>query len=280
MKRIAILMTVFNRKKTTLQCLDSLKKLKLPEGYSYEVFLTNDGCTDGTPEAVKKNFPEVRIINGDGSLFWNRGMRAAWEEAAKDDFDYYLWLNDDVIVYPKLFDVLIKCSEQLANKAILCGPVEDSAHTGMTYGGELKWKKFVSPDGTLMKIDYSQGNIVLIPRFAFQKVGFNDSYYRHSKGDSDYGLMASKLGVSYYQTPCYLGSCELHSELGKCYNPDFCIRDRWKAFNRPNGSPLNETWYYWKKHRGTFWAFYECFKTIIRVLFPQIWTKSGHATLQ
>lgn len=33
-------MTVFNRKTTTLQCLNSLKKLKLPKEYSYEVFLT------------------------------------------------------------------------------------------------------------------------------------------------------------------------------------------------------------------------------------------------
>ena len=152
MKRIAILMTVFNRKTTTLQCLNSLKKLKLPKEYSYEVFLTNDGCTDGTPEAVESGFPEVRIINGDGSLFWNRGMRAAWEEAAKEDFDYYLWLNDDVIVYPGLFEVLMNCSEQLGNKAIICGPVEDSAHTCMTYGGEMKWKKVIAPDGTLKKM--------------------------------------------------------------------------------------------------------------------------------
>ena len=28
----------------------------------------------------------VHIINGDGSLYWNRGMIAAWEEAAKEGF--------------------------------------------------------------------------------------------------------------------------------------------------------------------------------------------------
>lgn len=280
MKKIAVLMTVFNRKVTTLRCLKSLQELYIPSGYTYEVFLTNDGCTDGTPEAIRANFPDVHIVNGDGTLFWNRGMLKAWQEAAKYDFDYYLWLNDDVFVYTNFFEVLLSSSNKLNHKSIICGPVEDSNHTCMTYGGELKWKRFVAPDGTLMRIDYSQGNIVLIPRDVFLKIGYNDSYYRHSKGDSDYGLMASKIGIPYYQTPCYLGSCELHLDLPKCYNPKYSIIERFRAFNLPTGSPINETWYYWKKHRGLFFAFFETTKTIIRMVCPQIWIWTGHSTLQ
>lgn len=73
-KRIAVLLTVFNRRETTLTCLESLFSGSVPEGYSIEVYLTDDGCTDGTTDAVRERFPDVRIVAGDGSLYWNRGM--------------------------------------------------------------------------------------------------------------------------------------------------------------------------------------------------------------
>ena len=71
---IAVLMTVHNRKHETLACLKSLFQAKIPENYSIEVFLTNDGCTDGTPEEIRLLYPSVHILNGSGELYWNRGM--------------------------------------------------------------------------------------------------------------------------------------------------------------------------------------------------------------
>ena len=73
MKSIAVLLTVFNRKEKTLQCLGNLYKQLPIQGYSVDIYLTNDGCTDGTPEAIAQKFPEVNIIHSKGNLFWNRG---------------------------------------------------------------------------------------------------------------------------------------------------------------------------------------------------------------
>lgn len=93
MKTIAILLTVFNRKDKTIKCLEKLYEQLPIEGYEVNIYLTNDGCTDGTPEAVKKRFPQVKIVDSQGNLFWNRGMYMAWETAAKEkDYDFYLWL--------------------------------------------------------------------------------------------------------------------------------------------------------------------------------------------
>ena len=47
-KSIAVILTVHNRKMKTLECLSSLFK----EHNNFEVFLTNDGCTDGTSEVI------------------------------------------------------------------------------------------------------------------------------------------------------------------------------------------------------------------------------------
>ena len=61
MKSIAVLLTVFNRKEKTLQCLGNLYKQLPIQGYSVDIYLTNDGCTDSTPEAIAQKFPEVNI---------------------------------------------------------------------------------------------------------------------------------------------------------------------------------------------------------------------------
>lgn len=85
---IAVLLTVHDRKNKTLRCLENLYKQVLPNYLRLDIYLTDDGCTDGTPEAIKRQFPKVHIIKGDGNLFWNRGMYRAWEEAAKQDYNF------------------------------------------------------------------------------------------------------------------------------------------------------------------------------------------------
>lgn len=83
---LAVLLTVHNRKTKTLKCLQQLYTQIPIKGYQVDVYLTDDGCTDGTPEAISQEFPQVHIIHGDGKLFWNRGMYTAWQEAAKNNY--------------------------------------------------------------------------------------------------------------------------------------------------------------------------------------------------
>ena len=88
MGKIAVLMTVHNRKEKTLRCLSSLEETLASwrERFELKVFLTDDGCTDGTAEAVRRkewSFP-VEILQGDGTLFWNGGMILAWKAAISE----------------------------------------------------------------------------------------------------------------------------------------------------------------------------------------------------
>ena len=70
MKKIAILITVHNRKEKTLACLKNLYAQQLPNAVEIEVYLTDDSCTDGTVEAIRIHYPQTNIIKGDGNLFW------------------------------------------------------------------------------------------------------------------------------------------------------------------------------------------------------------------
>ena len=97
MDNIAILLTVYNRKNVTINGITTLFSImKMMKDFHFEVFMTNDGCTDGTEEEVAALFPSIHIINCSGQLYWSRGMNVAWRAAVRyGKFDYFIWFNDD-----------------------------------------------------------------------------------------------------------------------------------------------------------------------------------------
>lgn len=272
MKTIAALLTVHNRKEKTMECLNRLFLQDIPDGISIEVYLTDDGCTDGTVEAVKKQFPQVNIITGDGNLYWNRGMHKAWEVASKNkDYDYYLWLNDDTNLYDGAVYKLIVCSHKYVDKAIIVGAtVETKSHSVVTYGGRIDGQ-IVEPQGVEAEVDYFNGNIVLVPRLVFCMLGNLDWYFTHSKGDFDYGMRAQSKGIKIYQVGEALGECDAHERLDKWCDPEIPFSMRWKAMWQPNGMPPQETFHFERGHQGLVVASFHYITIIIRCLIPSLW---------
>lgn len=272
MRYIAILITVFNRKNTTLLCLENLYRQSVPDGYAVDVYLTDDGCTDGTAEAVEERFPNVNVIKGNGNLFWNRGMYMAWDRAAKvRDYDYYLWLNDDTCVYGDMLGTLLDLSLSKEDKIIAVGATISRDHTRSTYGGRMEDDTIPQPVGTAVKVHTMNGNIVLIPRPVFRILGNLDYYFTHSKGDFDYGLRALKAGIEIYQAGRYLGECDEHFSLDKWCNPSVPLKERWNSLHRPNGMPPKEIFHLEKRHRGLVIAFFHWCTVYLRCVFPELW---------
>lgn len=280
MQTIAVLLTVFNRKDKTLECLKRLYNQLPLEGYQVTIYLTNDGCTDGTPEAIHQKFPQVHIISGNGNLYWNRGMYTAWEEAAKNDYDFYLWLNDDTFVYSDMLHSLLQATQIKCNKAIIIGATQSTDHSTTTYGGRLANEQIVIPNGKLTQVHHFNGNIVLVPKYVFQKLGNLDYYFTHSKGDFDYGLRAQKKGISMYQCGHYLGECDSHSTIDKWCDPHIPFKQRWKALNRPNGMPPKETFHLEIRHHNLLIASFHFCTIYLRCFFPLLWNKRNKKLLK
>lgn len=190
--KIAVLITCHNRKEKTLACLSSLFNVNPVKGYQIEVFLVDDGSTDGTGEAVEKHFPQVDIIQGNGNLYWNKGMHLAWDTASqKKEYDYYVWLNDDVELKPNAFEDLISNSKKKPD-SIICGTVQSKHQEVPTYGGRDSDGNLIVPDGNPQSCSIINGNLVLVPQSVFKILGNLDVIFPHSIGDFDYGLRAKK----------------------------------------------------------------------------------------
>lgn len=228
---IAVILTCFNRKEKTLSCLEHLYKAQ--EYYNahaecridLSVYLTDDGCTDGTAEAVRglcsSNHAELHIIEGDGNCFWAGGMRLAWREALKDKarWHFYLLLNDDTIIYDNVFSELMSAHSYslsaYGKSGIYSGITEDIKEKGrITYGGDIfessakaKWRR-VGATGTPQMVDQTNANILLVSKETVDVVGIFWDGYVHSCADYDYGMMVRRSGIPALVTADICGACE------------------------------------------------------------------------
>jgi GT2 family glycosyltransferase len=260
---IAILMTCHNRRETTLSCLAALDQQKI----NFDVYLVDDGSLDGTADAVTQQYPQVKTIQGNGNLFWGGGMRLAFAEAMKNNYDYYLWLNDDTILESQTFSKLLKIHGELVrrNKAesIIVGSTQDSISGKPTYGGAIKSKRwysnkfeFLEPNQKLQECDTMYGNCVLIPHAVAAKVGNIDPAFIHSLGDLDYGLRARQLGCSIWVAPGYVGTCSQNSVAGSWVDLDLSVIERLKKVLQVKNFPILPWTIFVKRHSGFLWFIY------------------------
>lgn len=254
---IAILLTVFNRKDVTLAGLQSLFDIirDMPE-YNFAVFMTDDGSQDGTSEVVASYFPTVTIIEGDGNLFWCGGMNKAWEVATKiKEYDYYIWYNDDAIVFPTALSSLFEVISEKGVNNIVCGAFKDEVGNTSYSGLDVSGKR-VSPNGSIQELYKMNGNLVLIPQNVFKKVGFIHNKIRHGCGDFEYGLRAQKMSFKVLLTKDYVGVTNRHDDpIPAFFNPKYSIIQRFRILYSPKNSPIDK-WYASYPYDGIFKAMY------------------------
>ncbi|WP_017651403.1 glycosyltransferase family 2 protein [Fortiea contorta] len=267
-KHLAVLMTCHNRREKTLTCLQQLSQQNLPANVKIQVYLVDDYSTDGTREAVISAYPDIKVIQGNGNLFWNGGMRLAFAEAIQLNYDYYLWLNDDTLLYSEAVNTLLTTSDNLKSlghhQAIVVGSTQDPETGVLTYGGMVRdswWHplKFslVQPDVEAKPCLTMNGNCVLIHREVVQSIGNLDATFTHNTGDIDYGLRAQKHNCSIWIVPGYVGTCENNvSGLKIWEQTNKSLREQWHQVNQPKGLPLKEWKTFAYRYAGWFWPIY------------------------
>ena len=273
---IAIILTVYNRKDITIKSLKSLQKAINKDNNSYYIYMTNDGCTDGTEKAVQENFPNIKIIETTGNLCWSQGMNIAWKEARKDkDYDFYIWFNDDAILYENALSILFKPLTNNKLPIVVSGAFIDN-NKNVSYGGRSSTNQLLVPNGNFQKIFYMNGNLVLIPKYVFDKLGYIDPYFIHGLGDWDYGLRALKMGFNVLLTSEYVGITDRHDIDTKPYfNKKYNFIKRFNFLYSPKYS-VKSTFYFHKRHFGSFIAVRRFIKDNIFTLFPILYHYSKH----
>jgi len=227
--KIAVLLTCFNRKFKTLNCLRSLYHAldlynkDVESRIELYIYLTDDGCTDGTGEEIRNNYSDknITILQGTGDLYWAGGMRLAWNEALKkhNEWDFYLLLNDDVDLLDNLFSELLNthkyCIDNYNELGIYSGITSSRTdHDKMTYGGCLWKNKFLGlctrlhPNNKPQLCDMTHANILLVSKNVVEKIGIFYEGYCHGSADYDYSIKAKNKGIPVLLTANFCGRCD------------------------------------------------------------------------
>lgn len=107
--KVAIIILNWNNKDDTINCLQSLEKLDYP---NYNVIVVDNGSTDGSQDAVKKQFPEVKLIELDKNYGFAKGNNIGIREAFKDkEVKYIFALNNDTVVHPDCLREMVRVAE-------------------------------------------------------------------------------------------------------------------------------------------------------------------------
>jgi GT2 family glycosyltransferase len=181
-------------------------------------------------------------------------------------------LNDDVKLFPGALVELLNV-EKFFPGSIICGITCSEKNKDVTYGGNDSEGNLLVPNGAPQLCDgVFNGNLVLVPKVAFAKVGNLDLKFRHAIGDFDYALRARKKGVTTYVVPGFSGVCEKNESLPKWCLSNVTLYKRIQSLYSPLGNAQPKYFFiYEMRHFGLVLAIKHLLTIHLRALIPSLW---------
>ena len=235
MSSIAVLINVCNHREQALACLEGCYRqfdtlAASDDSLSFGIYVHDDAGTDGLSESVRERFPEVHLMRSESVRYWCTGLRMLWEEAARSDYDFYIWLDYNLLLEEGCFARLLETSAFLRHKALLAGSVRDVSGA-LRYGGRTRKRVLIDPDETIpVPCRFIDGHLVLVPRDAFRTLGFIDTRFLQVMGDFDYSTKAFKAGVPRLVAPGTLARTDRAFSLPVWKNSHYSLVERIYSF--------------------------------------------------
>lgn len=201
-----VVIPVFNRWAFTQACLHSLRQ---QTEQSFRVIVVDDGSTDGTAQALAREFPEVEVLHGNGQLFWTAGVNMGIRQALAHGATHVLTMNNDVVVTPTFLENMLLWARRQP-RAVLGALELDATTRQPIYGGErFSWLTHRSAfllqqlpaeeHKGLHPVTYLPGRGLLIPAEVLRTIGlFDERRLPHYLADYDYTSVARRHGFPVY----------------------------------------------------------------------------------
>ena len=113
---VSIIIVNWNTKRLLLDCICSI--YETVKNISFEIWLVDNASSDGSVEAVKQNYPDVKIIQNKKNLGFAAANNIAMERMRGQ---YALLLNTDTILTNSAVKDLLDFMEKNQNAGMACG---------------------------------------------------------------------------------------------------------------------------------------------------------------
>lgn len=196
MMDISVVIVSWNAKKYLLECLQSLASQQTSS--NMEIIVVDNASTDGSPEAVSEQFPNVRLIKNNENLGFGKANNIGIKHSAGN---YIYLINSDIKVLDGCLDRLLNYIEKSPTIGIL-GPKILNADLSLQSSCRQfpsLWNNFCYALGLsrvfsdskifsgehmfyfqhdkIKKVDVLVGCFLMVRRSAFEQVGFLDEQF-------------------------------------------------------------------------------------------------------
>jgi GT2 family glycosyltransferase len=200
--KIYIIIPIHNRKDFTRACLCSLRRQSC---HGFNIVIIDDGSSDGSSQMIEEDFPEVKLLRGNGNLWWtgatNVGVKYALQHGAK----YIMTLNDDTIASEDFMEKMLFWAgirpDALLGALMLSAetkePVNGGSIVNWMTAGSTHLLDILKPHERhgLHEVSHLPGRGMLVPAKVFSKIGlFDGEHFPHYAADDDFSHRASRAG--------------------------------------------------------------------------------------
>ncbi len=214
--KVSIVIVNYNTKKLLLDCLASV--YQHIKDIAFEVIVVDNASADGSAEAVKEQYPAVRLVESEQNLGFgqanNLGCRGATGE-------YLFFLNSDTVLLDNALLPLVAFMDSRPDCGIAGGNLVDSGRTPVhSYGPvlpspfsdlyrflpnamRLRYGKSwcYNYTGKPMEVGYITGADLLIRREIFDSIGaFHPAFFMYYE-ETELTSRVRKAGYSVWSVP-------------------------------------------------------------------------------
>lgn len=215
MPRVLIIVLNWKGWRDTLECIDSLAKIKYP---NYEALIIDNGSGDESVPCIKKhladkNLPNFKFILFDQNFGFAGGNNKGIGQALKNGAEYVLLLNNDTTVDPLFLEKLVEAGEKNNSIGIIGSKIYFYTEPDRIWfaGGKINWLKTTgshlklnekentdnknsAKTEKILPMDYITGCAMLIKKEVIEEIGvLSEDYFLYYE-DTDYCLRAKKAG--------------------------------------------------------------------------------------
>lgn len=209
--RIAIIILNWNGMTDTLECLDSLRRLDYT---NYGSVVVDQNSSDGSREAIAREFPEVTVVRNAENLGFAEGSNVGIQYALEHGADYIALLNNDTTVESNFLRAIADAAMAHPGFDIFGPKIVFDSDPNLIWaaGSHINWQQ-----GTCVQLGYRErdrgqhdafaevnalsGCAMVINRRAFQTIGLLDSRFFIYYEETDWCARAQQAGFRLLYVP-------------------------------------------------------------------------------
>jgi len=196
--KVSIIILNWNGGKCLKECLNSVLRTKYP---NFEVIVVDNASSDGSQEIVKRDYPQVTLIENKENLGFCIGNNIGIEKAKGD---IMVLLNNDTIVDENWVKEIVKKAKDPNVGIIGCRIYYPNSRVIQSFGFRMKFLGYWENIGAgqedygqfngIEEVDYVTGAALAIKREVIEKIGKLDPNFYAYGEDIDICLRAKKVG--------------------------------------------------------------------------------------